>query len=166
MEIKKTIFALYGTRNVGKTETIKIIYDLLKKDLLKTKYSISKCEEYPEEAGGEKEILVVMEINDGIKNVGIKIGIASQGDSPPCFIIDKSLKKLIEEKQCQIVVCATKNWGKTCEAVYKYENKFEFKPDWITKEVAVSEKKQNCINKKQANEVLEKIENLIKKDKQ
>ena len=105
--MKKKVLALKGKANVGKSETIKNVFEQLKS---KYKSATTKYEKI-----SSTDVRVILTIN------GKKIGIESQGDIGD--ILRKSFSLFTNEK-CIIIICATRSRGKTVEAVK------ELKPDY------------------------------------
>lgn len=146
--MKKTILVLRGKSNIGKTTTIKKVYELLKE-----KYPQSNINEIIAKRNTlgeiEYDIKVIIIID------GIKIGIESQGD--PGSRLEKSLKYFIDNK-CDIILCAARTWGKTNNIIEAYSNLFKI--IWIRKEIDKSNNEES--NQKQAIEIIKKIENTFK----
>ena len=95
--VQKTIIANYGDANLGKTESVKLVYEKLKKvaekeDVLYT----------PSQLNGD--ICVILTIND------VKVGISSQGD--PWSAQNTLLKELIQNG-CQIILATCRYSGVT-----------------------------------------------------
>jgi energy-coupling factor transporter ATP-binding protein EcfA2 len=144
--MQKTIFVLRGKSNVGKTTTIKILYELLEK-------------QYPQSTRNElilkkdhdgkiiEDIKVIITINE------IKIGIESQGDLGSR--LPKSLKDFVEN-ECEIIVCGARTWGKTNDVINEYSK--QFKIIWIRKEITMDTIYEETCNKQQALEVIKKID--------
>jgi hypothetical protein len=94
-----TVMAVSGPSSVGKTSTIRLVYELL-------------LEKFPDaqvrRLGGGKDIGVIVTIGD------FKIGIESQGDPTSKFPsrMDKHLELFVKEK-CDVIVCATRTEGAT-----------------------------------------------------
>lgn len=107
----KKIIALYGVSNSGKTTTIKKVYELIRYFCI---------EEMVQEIN--KEIFCILTTINGTK-----IGIVSQGD--PSTGMDKKIEKFIE-KNCSIIICATRTKGETVEVVQSY-NKLEYEVEWV-----------------------------------
>ncbi|MGV7106427.1 hypothetical protein [Flavobacterium sp. U410] len=107
----KHIVALYGTSNVGKSMTIKLLYQKLidnyEKDILLD--SVKQMKSF------DGDIRVVITIN------GKVIGIESQGD--PNSRIFESLPFFVELK-CDIIICATRTRGGTVKIVNQYKNEY------------------------------------------
>lgn len=95
----KTVIALSGVANRGKTETIRNVYNQL-------------YNEYPD---AQQQLLVSRSDVRVILTIeGVKVGIESQGD--PNSRLPKSLA-LFQREGCQIVVCTMRTYGMTVEAV-------------------------------------------------
>jgi hypothetical protein len=137
----KTIFALYGSGNVGKSKTIKIVYDLLK-------------QAYPTapvlEINTGSDIMIVITIN------GKAIGIESQGD--PNTRLPQSLKDF-KKAACVIIVCATRNWGGTVDAVKRLEP--EYTIVWHHKKRELIVKLQTRRNSIMARIIFNQIKKLL-----
>ena len=117
--IEKTIIANYGDKNLGKTESIIMVYDLLKgKDESETPFLYK-----PEEHNGD--LCARITINN------IKIGISSPGD--PGSYQKRWLKELIEKEKCQIIIAAcrdTDDGGKTREVITSLAAKHSYRIIW------------------------------------
>jgi hypothetical protein len=140
--MKNTIFAIRGKSNIGKTTTIKIIYDLLK-----SKYPNAIIE----------ELIIAVDIKVIITINNIKIGIESQGD--PNGRLEKSLKYFVDSK-CNIIVCGARTRGMTNDWIKKYSKQFAIK--WISKSISSNRNNEEIDNKNQANEIVKSIESLLK----
>jgi hypothetical protein len=114
----KQIIGLYGTSNVGKSETIKNVYRKLTEKYLDLTF-LPDFEQITEEEG---DICVIIIINGKI------IGIESQGDPNSRIFI--SLPIFVKFK-CDIILCATRTRGATVQEVEKLENTYEVK--WVKK---------------------------------
>lgn len=135
----KSIIAIYGKANSGKTSTIKKISRLL-------------CQEY--HYSSEK----VEDKGDDIYQVltkdTFKIGIISQGDVGSW--VEEYLAELTK-RECNLIICATRTRGKTCEAVDKYNRKWKIiweRIDYLT------EIQSNSIKTNSVTRVISIIENL------
>ncbi len=96
----KKVFALRGTSNRGKTQTIRTV-----DELLRTKHPGASVEhEYRTRA----ELSVVLGIN------GVKIGIETTGENAER--IRQSLDQFVT-LGCEVIICATRTSGKTVKAV-------------------------------------------------
>lgn len=107
---EKSIIGLWGTSNVGKSQTIKAVYSKLIKKYPNYKYHPSYTAIL-----NQVDISVVIEINGKI------IGIESQGDPKSRLFV--SLPIFVKLK-CDIILCATRTRGKTVKAVEKYQNDY------------------------------------------
>lgn len=89
----KKVFALKGRRNVGKSQTIRTV-----DELLRAKYPSAGVEH---EHRTRVELRVVLSIN------GVKVGIESTGRSLALFV----------SLGCEVIICPTRTTGKTVNAV-------------------------------------------------
>ena len=119
--VTKTIIANYGDEDLGKTESIKILYELLR--------AIDESEDVfyykPEEHNGDMCARVI--INN------IPVGISSPGD--PGSYQEKWLKELIEDEKCQIIVAAcrdTDDKGKTAKVIERYAADYGYRIFWTS----------------------------------
>lgn len=135
-----TIIAIKGVGSVGKTETIKNIYHLLKSKHPEAKIENRIC---------VLDIRVIFTVN------GMKIGIESQGD--PSSRLFESIP-LFVKKQCNIIICATRSRGKTVQLIKEQEN---YEIIYHEKLFIEDTMKQQESNMKMANTIVEKIVNLI-----
>jgi shikimate kinase len=105
--MQRTIIALSGPRNAGKTTTIRRAYEQLSEEGNATDLKPKAT----------KEITAIIEID------GVKIGFASEGDRP------KELREKIKEliaAGCIVIVCATRNAGtKTYRVVSEFEPEYQ-----------------------------------------
>lgn len=114
----KNIYAIYGRAEIGKTSTIREIYNLLiekfgKKIIVETETNIFSH---------KGDIRVTVKIN------GKLIGIESQGDP------DSRLKASLDifvKVNCDIILCATRTRGTTVDFVKQLEQ--EYNINWIKK---------------------------------
>jgi hypothetical protein len=139
--IVKKVIALKGIGNVGKSQTIKKVYGLL-------------IEKYPSAKIEEKfigaDITVVLTIN------GKKIGIESQGD--PNSRLATSLGYFVSVN-CQIIVCATRTYGQTVDAVNKLNGDYEIL--WVDQTVAGKHSDMNNSNYRVAKKIVEEVEKAM-----
>jgi hypothetical protein len=140
--IVKKVIALKGISNVGKSQTIKKVYELLLKI-------------YPSAKIEKKfigvDITVVLSIGE------IKIGIESQGD--PNSRLRNSLAYFVEIN-CQIIICATRTYGQTVDAVNKLEGSYEIK--WVDQTVKPILAEQEYSNGLVAKHIVEEVEKAIR----
>lgn len=138
------IFALRSSGNAGKTTSIKLLPGLLQ-------------EKYPKRVvtktyfgDAYHDIKLIIEIGQ------IKIGIESQGD--PNSRLCKTLAEFVAQK-CDIIICATRTWGKTVDCVNSYSKLYEIK--LIDKDKEFDESKQDESNHSYAMTLLDCISNVI-----
>ena len=130
----KTIIALRGVANQGKTTSIKIAYELLK-----DAYPKAHIEEFYIGV----DITVIITVN------GVKIGIESQGD--PNSRLFQSLRHFVGIG-CKVIICATRSRGATVEAVNAFAGKYQIK--WYPKSGASSTSKQVADNRSFAQQIV------------
>lgn len=140
--MKKEVIGLWGKGNVGKSQTIKKVYDLLK-----SKHKNVK-EEHKEE--GRVDIIVVLTIGT------TRIGIESQGD--PCSRLEESLR-LFVKLGCTVIVCATRTRGQTVKAVEKLQPNYEIL--WFEQSVKSTVSEQQASNNAMAQQIIGEVEKAI-----
>ena len=92
--MQKTMIALWGISELGKSTTIRLAYDDLRKDLPE--------EDIVKSPGRTRKNL---NVNGAILKIdGVLVGFASQGDNPE--VLEKFLMPLIAAG-CVVIVCAT-----------------------------------------------------------
>ena len=134
-KMKNRIIALYGSQEVGKTTSLKLLLGLLRAM-----------------PGVEAEIIL-----DGIDvravvRIGTRwIGIESQGD--PSSRLPDGLRDLVSSG-CTVIVCATRNWGATCAVVDEYSHTHEI--EWVHKRRADEAEDLDLINSLCAKDLLSK----------
>lgn len=114
--MNRTIIAIWGNADTGKSSTIKNVYELIKKN----HKSVTVLYEGPKSTF---DITKIIKINE------VKIGIESQGD--PNSNLFSSLKLFYDEK-CEIIICATRTKGNTVNEVMKYERQFKYDVIWLS----------------------------------
>lgn len=110
----RTLIALWGVANVGKSSTIRALYKLLK-----SKYRNAKIKNL----GRGSDVCAIFTIGK------TKIGIEHHGD--PDSRLEESLKKFVKEK-CKVIICATRSRGRTAEAVYELDQDYDV--IWLEKQ--------------------------------
>ncbi len=133
----KKIIALYGRSNTGKTTTLNYLIGFLDENLEIDDNSLTN---------NRKEVIYY-------KNK--KIAVTTPGDNK------SELKKNIEyfkNKDCDILVTATRTKGATREELKKYAQDIKTEIIWIKKEI--SETSATLINKKQAKDIQAIIDKL------
>ena len=137
----KTIIAVRGVANKGKSRTIKIVYLLLK-------------ELYPtaniEELHIGVDITVVMTIEE------VKVGIESQSD--PDSRLFKNLKNFVKIG-CKVIVCATRSRGATVEAVNSLAG--DFRVEWFSKVSISSASEHEAANRSDAQQIVAAVQAAI-----
>lgn len=99
--VQKTIIANYGDENLGKTSSVKLVYEKLRKVAEKEEILYT-----PEQLNGD--ICVVLTINN------VLVGISSQGDP---WSAQKALLNELDGKGCQIILSACRYTGVTADNV-------------------------------------------------
>ena len=119
----KTLIAVRGVANRGKSASIKEVYLLLKRA-------------YP---GAEfEDIFIGADITAIITINGLKVGVESQGD--PNSRLFKSLPHFVR-RGCQVIICATRTRGETVDLVNKYADRYSV--SWLDKSSAPNEDAAN-----------------------
>jgi molybdopterin-guanine dinucleotide biosynthesis protein len=137
----KTVIALYGTANTGKSATLKKVYELLKAKHLNAPVSHEIV---------HHDVRAIININ------GHRIGFESQGD--PGSRIFTSISMFARE-ECDLIVCATRTRGQTVVAVESLKPQYEIK--WIQKLGEANEAKHEQANNALASDILKQIQTLI-----
>lgn len=117
--MNKTIIAIYGRANEGKSETIKLISQNIIRifpNAIPSKINIDYS----------GDILLTITIGN------IKIGFESQGDPNSRMISENTIRKLADitfDKNlgnCDIIICATRTDGMTVKKVDEIANKYNY----------------------------------------
>ncbi len=133
----KQISVLQGVSGVGKTATIKIVFELLQE-----KYPNVEVKRLMRTGKNINDIKIVLYID------GLIVGIESQGDP------NSRLKKSLEEFEllnCDRIICAARTSGMTVDWVNYY--KARYKINFITQQVNQSSS-QLTSNKKMAQKII------------
>jgi len=138
---RRTIFALKGVSNTGKTQTINFV-----RRFIEECYKDCKTAHDPLRRGS-KEITLILQVGN------TKIGIESQGD--PNSRLFNSIPYFVNQG-CDIIVCATRTRGATVELVKSYE-KYEIK--WYSPNAVSSGAVE--ANTQKAQEIFTDINKLI-----
>ena len=138
----KTIIALRGIANVGKSQTIQNTYRIMKNQNM-------VLDTLTEEIG-RVDIKAI-----AITNNEIKIGIESQGD--PSARLEKSLNEF-KQNGCKIILCATRSRGKTVEIVKALNSDYDIKWENKNKSMATDER---IDNERIANKLVSLIKNAL-----
>lgn len=137
----KTIIAVRGVANQGKSASIKIAYSLLREI-----YPTAKIEELHIGV----DITVVITIDGG------KVGIESQGD--PNSRLFQSLDHFVNIG-CKVIVCATRSRGATVEAVNSLAGKYRV--EWYSKQGVSSSSKYEAANRSVAQQIVAAVQAAI-----
>ena len=106
-ENKKYIIVNWGAAGVGKTPSLKKVYELLS-----AKYPCRKLRE-------DNDIKAIVTIGN------CKVGIETQGDPKPYLVTPQSMEDFKNEG-CMVVVAASRTSGETWDAVYEMETKYGY----------------------------------------
>jgi hypothetical protein len=137
----KTIIAVRGVANTGKSGTIKIVYSLLK-----VLYSTANIEELHIGV----DITIVMTIEE------VKVGIESQGD--PSSRLFNSLDHFVKIG-CKVIVCAIRSRGATIEAVNSLAG--DFRVEWLPKISISSASEHEAANRSDAQQIVAAVRAAI-----
>jgi predicted kinase len=146
--MQKTMIALWGIGNLGKTTTIRLAYETLRKE--------AKVID-PGRRARKEVIGAILEID------GVKVGFASQGDLAE--ILEELLAPLIEAG-CLVIICATHTRGGTVETVNQLASQAQppFKLVWIPK--AGPQVDHADGNQKKADELISAIRTAVAETRQ
>lgn len=111
--VQPTIIANMGEGNVGKTESIIMVYEKLK--------NVKE---------DRKDICEVIEINK------VKVGIASDGDLQA--IVRNNLNELALKEKCQIILIACRNNHDSIVLLNEYKNEYKYRV-WRTSNARIYE---------------------------
>ena len=149
--MKKTIIALYGRANEGKSQTLKKVCQLIMANFPNAKST-------PAVINYDGDILVTIDV------CSIKIGIESQGDPNSRMINEDTLGKLANEK-CDIIICATRTHGETVRKVDELATSVDYYTLWLSSfwspETATEPLNSEVLNKMAAENIIEIIKSLI-----
>jgi hypothetical protein len=144
--MNKTIIAIHGRSNEGKSETIKKVCSLILQTFPTAIPSLDNIDY-------NGDILLTVTINE------IKIGIESQGDPNSRMIYDETLRKLANEK-CDIIICATRTGGMTVKKVDSIANDYGFHTLWISSFWSPTLNSE-VLNRKAAENIIDIVKSLI-----
>lgn len=147
--MRKLVIANRGTRNTGKTSSIKEVYYLLKSKGYKL-----LMEEWQYERG--RDIKAIFDVN------GVKVGIESQGDQG--YDMETTMEAFVDAG-CEIIVTACWMKGSTYRKVYKYlGEEQDYDIIWYGHymyQVLGAEEAQKTFNRRYAEQVVMLIEERI-----
>jgi hypothetical protein len=145
VKVKKTIIALTGRANCGKTKTLIRVLDLLEKEPGAKVIQTGTIGQF------DKFAIILIGRT--------KIGITTPGDPPPNLVLPHYLKIFIEV-ECDIIICACRTKGSTRDAIRKYEETFSIQ--WIWQKLDdKSEAEQSRIQETMATKILGLVMELM-----
>ena len=133
----KKVFALKGRRNVGKSQTIRTV-----DELLRAKYPNATIEH---EHRTKVELTVVLNLN------GVKIGVESSGRIGSSFDLFVNLG-------CDVIICPTRTTGKTVNAVNALPG---YEVVWVEQQAQSAPFEQVLSNLAMARHIVEETEKSI-----
>ncbi len=140
--MSKHIIAFKGKSNVGKTEVITKVRDLLLEE--------SEVEEIKYEKKG-KDFIAILIFS------GQQIGLISQGDWGEG--VRDNFKKIQQEQFCEIIMCATRTRGKTVNVIKEYDP--QYKITWLKQIKCEGQKNQEQNNEKMAHKIVDLIKQKL-----
>ena len=150
--MNKTIIAIYGRQEEGKSATIKLAFQHLT-----TKYPNAIFDRHLNMSG---DILTVVELN------GTKIGFESQGDPNSRIISQDTLRKLADQSfdavlgGCDIIICATRTEGNTVKKVDHIASTFGYFTLWMSSYFS-PKLNHKVLNQKAAENIVDMITSLM-----
>lgn len=144
----KKIFALRGPRNLGKSQTIRTVVEML-------------TEKHPD-AIFEHNHKTKVDVRAVLTINGSKIGIESQGD-PNGRLIKESLD-LFLKIGCDVIICATRTSGGTKDAVDALQLQ-GFDVNWLEQSRRSQPFEQVLRDLATAREISEKVDALIETER-
>lgn len=113
----KKAFALYGKGDIGKTETLNLLIDLL------TVATVGGPMPTPAPKGHDrKRVFLIKEL---------RIGVATRGDN--AYEVKENCN-FFESNTCDIVFTATRTWGGSCNEIEAYAKSKNAELKWEKKE--------------------------------
>lgn len=116
--MNKTIIAIYGRAEEGKSTAIKLACRKLLRDF-------PNAVPPAEGVNDNGDILTVITMGD------VKIGFESQGDPKSRMIREDTLRQLANQG-CQIIICATRTRSETVRKVDEIANEFGYHTIWMS----------------------------------
>jgi len=145
--MQRTIIALWGIGDSGKTTTISLVYNHFRQQGATVIYGGDYTRRRQKGAGEIKG--AVLEID------GVLVGFASPGDRPDILL---PLLEAPVERGCIIIVCATHTRGGTVKVVRELGQQ-GFQVEWIEK--ACQQLDRDDGNRKKANEIIKKVREAV-----
>src|ERR1700749_2291321 len=140
----KTIVAIWGPANQGKSSTVKLI-----------------CKEILTQFPNATTVPLIIDYSIDIKVIitlnGKTIGIESQGD--PSSRIFRSLDEF-GKLSCDIIICSTRSSGATVEAVSQMHEKFGYDRIWATN-YRTKDFNKDLLNQTSADQIIELIKTQL-----
>lgn len=143
----KTILSVWNTAGKGKSQTIRELARLL----LASYPAYVSIDPITISIPPDRDFLIVVEVD------GIRVGIASQGD--PGTGLERKLRKLADEFNCDIIVCATRTRGESVKIVDRVANDYDYNTIWIST-YQVGKRHQPMANQLKARHLLDLLQNL------
>lgn len=143
--MQKTVITFQGSSNTGKTQTIKQFRKIL----------IGNYPNHQEQFfvdGNDIKTIITITLADGTV---ITVGIESQGDPDSRLVHEK----LVDFKECDIVICSCRTKGGTVTAVCEFSEDNGFEVIWI--KPAYSKKYQNLLQQLSAEYVFSICKRII-----
>ncbi len=152
MSLKKehqgTIIAIWHAADMGKTETLRAFANLL----ITTFPDCEPIRPIPPNVPATGDILLVVRIN------GVVIGITSQGD--PSTDLENRLINLVDNRECTIILCATRTRGETVTAVDRVASSRNYRTIWTSTYQIEGQDNQRIVNNLKAAHLLDLIQTL------
>ncbi len=143
--MKKTIIAVYGRANEGKSTTIKKVVEIFER------FYPNAIITYLERGA---DILVTVQLGN------VKIGIESQGDPNSRMLWSHTVERLATTEHCQIIVCATRTEGNTVKEVDRVAEQHGYYTIWKSSYYTWG-LDTNTLNQIAAEEIVRLIEAVI-----
>lgn len=151
--MNKTIIAIYGRANEGKSETIKKVCELIMQNF-------PNAVSTPGTINYTGDILVTIQLGN------VKIGIESQGDPNSRMLSEDTIRKLADVTidpilgGCDIIICATRTEGKTVNKVDAIANQYNYYTLWKSS-YYTPDLNTSVLNKMAAEEIIGLIKALV-----
>jgi hypothetical protein len=143
-KMNKTIIALYGRANEGKSSTIKRVVSIFESHYRNA--TINYLQQGDD---------VLLTIQIGL----VKIGIESQGDPGSRMLFNHTVEKLVTIEKCDIIVCATRTDGNTVKEVDRVADLNNYHTIW--KSSYYTSLRVDVANQIAAEEIVRLIEAII-----
>lgn len=144
---KKSIIAIYGRQNEGKSEIIKRVCQLLianHSDAIPS----SQIVDY------NTDVLLTIQIGT------IKIGIESQGDPGTRMLNEGESIEQLAKTVCDIIICVSRSRGETVNRIDEVANKYGYETIWKSSYYSPHHNHRR-INHLAAKEVFELVNHLM-----